>query len=645
MNLINLKKIVHTRFGGVLMLFIVFIAISFISRTVLLLMSFADVSLNPLNILWSYGAGLFMDTVAFSYFMIPFVLILTFISDRFFNSAIHKRLAFVVYFITFGILIFNGIAEYFFWEEFGVRYNFIAVDYLVYTTEVLGNIKESYPLPLLITGILIADIALIWLVIKKRFLAVSLESKSVTKTRLRTGFFLLLIPVLSFILIKNTTIEITKNRYNNELAKNGIHSLFAAFLNNELDYETFYATRSNEENFRQLRPMLKTVNSEYLNNKPFDISRQITNSGEEKRYNVVFITVESLSGEFLSYKGSKLGKITPNLDAIADSSLFFTNLYAIGTRTIYGLEAATLGAPPKPGQSVIKRPNNENMFSVGQLFKERGYQLKFIYGGHGYFDNMNSYFSKNGYEIVDRSDLKKDEVTFSNAWGACDQDLFNRTLKECDQSFAAGKPFLNHLMTTSNHRPFTYPDGVVDIPSGISRAGGVKYCDFAIGEFLRKASQKPWFKNTLFVILADHCAGSAGQSELPFKEYQIPFIIYNPGLVHPQKIDKLCSQIDVAPTLLGIMNWTYKSKFFGKDIVKMAPEEERAFISNYQKLGYIKNDRLTILSPQQKITHYKIDLETGNMKVENADRKIEEEAVIYYQSANYVYKNKLNKWN
>jgi hypothetical protein len=77
----------------------------------------------------------------------------------------------------------------------------------------------------------------------------------------------------------------------------------------------------------------------------------------------------------------------------------------------------------------------------------------------------------------------------------------------------------------------------------------------------------------------------------------------------------------------------------------MAPEEERAFISNYQKLGYIKNDRLTILSPQQKITHYKIDLETGNMKVENADRKIEEEAVIYYQSANYVYKNKLNKWN
>jgi phosphoglycerol transferase MdoB-like AlkP superfamily enzyme len=645
MRSINLNKILHSRFGGILLLYIVFISISLISRTVLLSMSFVDMSMNPLNILWSYGAGLFMDTVAFSYFMIPFVLFLTFISDRLFNSGIHKWIAWTIYFVTFYILLFNGVAEYFFWEEFGVRYNFIAVDYLVYTTEVLGNIKESYPLPLLISAILIADIALMFLILKKNLLAVSLASKSNRKHRLLTGLALLAIPVTSFILIKNTTVEITKNRYNNELAKNGIHSLFAAFLNNELDYNTFYATQNNEENFKQLHSMLKSENSEFLSNKPFDISRQITNSREEKRYNVVFITVESLSAEFLGFKGSKLGKITPNLDAIADSSLFFTNLYAIGTRTVYGLEAANLGAPPKPGQSVIKRLNNENMFSLGQIFKERGYLLKYIYGGYGYFDNMNHFFSNNGFEIVDRSDLKKEEITFANTWGVCDQDLFNRTLKECDKSVAAGKPFLNYVMTTSNHRPFTYPDGVIDIPTHTSRAGGVKYCDYAIGEFLKKASTKSWFKNTLFVIMADHCAGSAGQVELPFMDYQIPFIIYNPSLIHPQQISKLCSQIDVAPTLLGVMNWSYKSKFFGKDIRKMAPEEERAFISNYQKLGYIKNNRLIILSPQQKITNYKIDPQKGEMKTNAIDQDLQNEAIIYYQSANYVYKEKLDKWD
>jgi phosphoglycerol transferase MdoB-like AlkP superfamily enzyme len=500
-------------------------------------------------------------------------------------------------------------------------------------------------MPLLISGILIADAALIYYIVKKKYLEFSFRSKSTLKSRLRTGLALLLLPILSFILIRNTTVEITKNRYNNELAKNGIHSLFSAFLNNELDYETFYATHPNEDNFRQLKTLLKTENSEYLNSDTFDIRREITNLGEEKRHNVVFITVESLSGEFLKYKGSKLGKITPYLDALADSSLFFTNLYAIGTRTVYGLEAATLAAPPKPGQSVVKRPNNENMFSLGQLFKKRGYSLKYIYGGYGYFDNMNNFFSHNGYEIVDRNDLKKDEITFANTWGVCDQDIFNRALKECDQSFAEGKPFLNHVMTTSNHRPFTYPDGIIDIPSHTSRAGGVKYCDLSIGEFINKASEKPWFKNTLFVILADHCAGSAGQAELPFMEYQIPFLIYNPELVHPQEVGKLCSQIDVAPTLLGVMNWTYETKFFGKDILKMAPEEERAFISNYQKLGYIKNNHLTILSPQQRITNYLINPENGEMKVERAIPEMENESIIYYQSANYVYKNKLNKWD
>ena len=645
MNVLNRRKALQSRFGGILLLYLVFVSISLVSRTVLFLMSVSDISFNPFYILWSYVAGLFMDTVAFSYFMIPFVLFQMLVPDKVFNSGVHRFLAYASYFITFFILLFNGVSEYFFWEEFGVRYNFIAVDYLVYTTEVLGNIKESYPLPLLISGILAIDIALTAIVVKKKLLEDSLASKTNLKIRLKTGFALLGLPIISFLLIKNTTVEFTGNRYNNELAKNGIYSLFAAFLNNELDYETFYATRSNEENFKQLRGLLKTTNSEYLSNETFDITRKISNQGEEKKYNVVFITVESLSGEFLSYKGSKLGKLTPNLDALADSSLFFNNLYAIGTRTIYGLEAVTLGAPPKPGQSVIKRPNSENLFSIGRIFKQRGYDLKYIYGGNGYFDNMNAFFSDNGYQIIDDGDFEEEDVTFKNAWGVCDQDLFNRTLKECDKSYASGKPFLNHLMTTSNHRPFTYPDGMIDIPSHSGRPGAVKYCDFAIGEFIRKASERPWFSNTLFVIVADHCAGSAGQAELPFMEYQIPFLIYNPGIVRPMQIGKLCSQIDVAPTLLGIMNWSYDTKFFGKDILKMAPEEERAFISNYQKLGFIKNNRLSILSPQQKITHYTINPEKGEMKAESKDAETENEAIIYYQSANYVYKNKLNRWN
>jgi phosphoglycerol transferase MdoB-like AlkP superfamily enzyme len=191
------------------------------------------------------------------------------------------------------------------------------------------------------------------------------------------------------------------------------------------------------------------------------------------------------------------------------------------------------------------------------------------------FDNMNYFFENNGYKVVDRSLIPDNEVTFANAWGICDQDLFTKVLSEADLSFAAGKPFLNLAVTTSNHRPFTYPEGFIDIPSGTNREGAVKYCDYAIGELIRKASTKPWFNNTLIIVMADHCAGSAGQAELPFKEYQIPFIIYNPSLIQPQKADQLSSQVDVAPTLFGLLNWSYESKFFGKDILKMNPQDER----------------------------------------------------------------------
>ncbi len=635
------SKIRNGRFGLLYWILVVFLLTAFISRTVLLGYSAHEVDLGILSLLKVYLLGLFFDLVAFSYFMIPVVLILTFLPDRF----LKKGVLYIIFFLVFFIILFNGASEYFFWEEFGVRYNFIAVDYLVYTTEVLGNINESYPIPFLVSAIFVVDIFFIYLLIKTRKLKAIAESKSTARNRWIVGLCLLVLPVFSYFTVNYTWAEKSGNRYNNELSKNGIYSLFAAFFSNELDYETFYAKRANPDNFKELNGLLKSTNSIAKGSSPFDITRQITNTGEEKKYNVIFITVESLSGEFLEYMGSKKGKLTPNLDTLANKSLLFTNFYAVGTRTIWGLEAVALSAPPKPGQSVIKRPNNENMFSMGQIFKQKGYALKFIYGGYGYFDNMNYFFGNNGFSIIDRSDLAKDEVTFTNAWGVCDQDLLNRVLKESDGSYASGKPFLNLVMTTSNHRPFTYPEGMVDIPSGKNREGAVKYCDYAIGEFVRKASQKPWFKNTLIVVMADHCAGSAGQTELPFMDYQIPLIVYNPGLIAPQKIDKLCSQIDVAPTLFGLLNWSYESKFFGKDIVKMEPSEERAFIANYQKLGYIKNDRLTILSPQEKVTYYRIDRFKGTMEVAPKDEDLLNEAITYYQSANYVYKKKLNKWN
>ncbi|GBE37329.1 lipoteichoic acid synthase 2 [bacterium BMS3Bbin07] len=541
-------------------------------------------------------------------------------------------------FVNINLLVFNAFSEWFFWDEFGKRFNFIAVDYLVYTQEVIHDILESYPIPLLLAAVFIISSVIFYFIYRKRgILDSAFDSTQGYLRRLRVAAVFILLPVLFFnVLDKQSIAEISDNQYDNELSKNGLYSLFSAFRNNTLEYDDFYKTED-----------ITTVMSNLKNLTGFDdnSSQFIKKDGDELKYNIVLIMVESLSAEYMGIFGDNRG-LTPNLDRLAGKALFFDNFYATGTRTIRGMEAVTLSVPPTPGRSIVKRPDNHNMFSSGFVFKEKGYENKFIYAGYGYFDNMNEFFSHNGFGIVDRTNMSREEITFSNVWGVCDEDLFNKALKESDESYRRGKPFFNYIMTTSNHRPYTYPEGKIDIPSHTGRAGGVKYTDYSIAQFLKKAEGRPWFENTVFVIVADHNGGSAGKTSLPAWRYRIPLLIYAPKIIAPNTISKLSSQIDLMPTLFSIMNWSYESKFYGRDILD-EKFRERAFIGTYQKLGFLREGRLVVLEPDRSGHEYK----TANQGLRSIKYekiaplyKDELDAITYYQSASYLYKHHLNRW-
>src|SRR6185436_2097905 len=233
---------------------------------------------------------------------------------------------------------------------------------------------------------------------------------------------------------------------------------------------------------------------------------------------------------------------------------------------------------------------NEALFTLGSVFEDRGFDTAFVYGGYGYFDNLNYFFSHNDYRAVDRTALAKEDIHYENIWGVADEDLFTLAMREMDDSTrrGPGRPFFMHVMTTSNHRPYTYPPGRIDIPSGTGRSGAVKYTDYAIGEFLRKARDHAWFDDTVFVITADHGASARGTTQIPLAKYRIPLFIYSPAHVAPGRFERLMSQIDIAPTVLGLLNMGYSSKFYGHDVFKVAPEADRALLGNYQTLGYMK---------------------------------------------------------
>ncbi|MCC8371325.1 MAG: sulfatase-like hydrolase/transferase [Rickettsia endosymbiont of Pseudomimeciton antennatum] len=607
----------------------IYLIFQFITR--ILLSSYAlwqqQITISDLASIFVIGS--LNDLVSLCYFL-PVILLLI--------IGFHKLLArykllylsccFVSYFCTIALLIFITIAEITFWDEFGVRFNFIAVDYLIYTHEIIGTVKESLPYVEILLAIIV--IALLISFFLRKY--ITNHANTLNSTRhILSMIILFLFSLVAFNFYNPNKIDVNSNKYAIELARNGNYQFFSAFFNNSLDYDSFYPVVDKKQALDTVRTSLSK--NEELYSDDSTIARYIkANSSNSKKYNIIFITVESLSSEFMGKFGNQQN-ITPNLDRLADQSIFFTNLYAVGTRTVRGLEAITLSIPPTPGSSIIRRPDNQSLFNVSTVFKDQGYVTNFLFGGYSYFDNLQNYFHGNGYNIVDRGNLKSNEISFSNIWGVADEDILIKSLELADQNYKEGKPFFSLIMTTSNHRPYTFTEGRIDLPSGSGRNAAVKYTDYAIGKFLELAKTHPWFENTIFVITADHCASSAGKTDLPINKYHIPLLIYAPNILKPQIVDNLASQIDIVPTILGLLNFSYNSKFFGQDILNMPTN--RAFISTYQLLGFMKDNHLIILRPQEQAKTYKLVGE-DKIEIENIPSLVEE-AISFYQIAYDLY--------
>ena len=647
------KNILNTRLSVVISFVLQFLFISSIVRLIFYIWSFSSLDFSIVGFLRMIFTGLFFDVGVISFFSFFYILYLLLLPNKWIGNIFDKIITYAFYIITTLILTFSFFAEFTFWEEFQNRFNFIAVDYLIYTYEVVQNINQSYPIPLLLLIIFSLVFLQYYILRKLKVFKNTFTSKRMRKQRIFL-FLGLLIPVFFGFVIKNNNAEWSKNRYENEISKAGIYSFFAAFRNNELSYTDFYKTQDLDYSLKSLKEKLKTKNDTLSSKEKYNISRTIKSYKAAITPNIIFICLESFNADFLEHFGNKKN-ITPNLDALLKQSVFFENIYATGTRTVRGMEAIILSVPPSPGRSIVKREKNTNLINIGNVFKRKGYSRTFFYGGDGYFDNMNNFFGGNGFDIVDRgrgylfgdsftakrTNIEDADIQFENAWGICDEDIYKQVIKEADKSFANDIPFFNFIMTTSNHRPYTYPDNKIDIPSGTGRDGAVKYTDFAIGEFLNKIKDKPWFNNTVIAIMADHCASSAGKWELNVGKYHIPALIYNLPNTSKIKLKKQTSQIDFFPTLFGYLGWNYNSDFYGKDINRINENEQRVFIGNYRKLGLLKNNKLIVLGDQKKVSSYIYEKMTNTLKPVKEDANLLKEIITYYQTNDYRYKEGL----
>ena len=628
----TIRSLRDTRYWGLVYLTGFFVLLSFLTRLGLVVTSGELLNQSFLNTFSVFAIGLLYDLGAVAYVIAIAGLVAALVPDGLFGRRFHGMLLLIGWpALVFGAL-FVATAEFLFWNEFSSRFNFIAVDYLVYTREVIGNIRESYSAGWIFTALGCLTVIISVFTVKPVWWAARAAAGN-WRRRCGVGLLCLMVPIGSFYALSDSPRLLIENSVARELAGNGYYDFMRAFRNNDLDFKTFYATLPDyEAESANLAEFEKAQTSAVFSSQTGVINRRYIGRENSSRLNVVLVTMESMGAEYVGALGGKRG-LTPVLDGLSEQSLFFTATYATGLRTVRGLEAVTLSIPPLPGHAIPARRDNKNFQTLGSVLRSKGYDTIYLYGGYAHFDNMKDFFGGNGYEVIDRTDIPRENISHETIWGVADEDLLGHAIKTFDARYALGKRFFGHVMTTSNHRPFTFPSGRIDIASGTGREGAVRYADWAIGDFLQKAAARPWFNDTVFVFIADHTSLGRGRVDLDPRNFHIPFLIYSPQHVTPKKIHYVNSQIDLPPTVLALLGVGYDSQFFGQDILTEGVHHQRAFMANYLTVGYLEGGKLVQLMPNRRktvvdATSFSV-LESATMGVEPLVR----EAISHYQFA------------
>jgi phosphoglycerol transferase MdoB-like AlkP superfamily enzyme len=238
----------------------------------------------------------------------------------------------------------------------------------------------------------------------------------------------------------------------------------------------------------------------------------------------------------------------------------------------------------------------QNFYTLALGLGKQGYQTEFVYGGEAHFDNMRGFFTGNGFQkVVDRSDMN---VTFEGAWGACDEDLFTASLSRLKQLHSEKKPFFSLIFTSSNHEPFEFPDGKITLydPAKQTVNNAVKYADYALGKFIAEAKKQDYWKDTVFLIVADHDNRVYGNSLVPINKFHIPGLIMGAD-IEPRQIKTVASQIDLGPTLLSLMGVSSTHPMIGRDLARESDGPGRAMLQFDNYFAWLEGSSATILRP------------------------------------------------
>jgi phosphoglycerol transferase MdoB-like AlkP superfamily enzyme len=545
------------------------------------------------------------------------------------------------------LFLFMELATPAFMLQYDVRPNRLFIEYLRYPKEVLSTLWNGFRLPLLggiFLTVLIAALLNRLLKLPQSVLSTWSPWKN-----------LLLWPVAVVIVsfgIRSTTdhraanpafFAITGDAMVNSIVINSTYSVLYALysMKHEARSSEIYGKLPHKEMLQYSLdwPWLKSYQ---FNNPEYPtLHFQTATTMRARPLNLVIILQESMGATFVKSLGGLA--VTPELEKLKSEGIWFDRLFATGTRSVRGIEAVIAGYLPTPAQSVVKLSNSQNNFTtLGSVLQTAGYATQFIYGGEAHFDNMRGFFTNNGFkDIVDLPKIKN--PTFVGSWGASDEDLFTAAHKELQLLHRGEKPFFSLIFTSSNHEPFEFPDDRIDLHEQPKNSvnNAVKYADWAMGRFIATAKQSDYWKDTVFLIVADHDNRVYGNNLIPVEKFQIPGLILG-GPIQPETISAIASQIDLAPTLLSLVGVSSCHTMVGRDFTLDKTTPGRAFLQFENYFALMEDEKIIVLKPNAEATIANYDQHTkklvlSNELVTDTDKK---RALAHVQLPSYLYRER-----
>ena len=510
-----------------------------------------------------------------------------------------------VYLISvIGLFIFMEVATPPFISEYDIRPNYLFVEYLKYPKEVFSMLFVGYKLELL-AGFVIVP-ALLWPISRGLKLQLQQVQRNSLMLALPLSFIALLLAVgaarstLDHRPVNPSTVAFSSDTLVNSLPLNSLYSMANAIYEMKHEESGFpYGATTDGLAIAAVRSDMHLPIGDFLSDSIPTARFQTVRNSSDRPKNLVIIIEESLGAEFVGALGGL--PLTPNLDQLSDEGIWFENLYATGTRSARGLEAIVTGFPPTTSQSVLKLGRaQKDFFTIGAFLKQQGYDTSFIYGGEAQFDNMRRFFASNGFDtVIDKHDFEN--PSFLGSWGVADEDVFDYA-HAYFQSMPTDKPFASVLFTTTNHSPWEFPDGKIELfeepKATVNNA--VKYADYAIGQYIRKAKDSSYWDNTVFLIVSDHNSRVYGSEIVPIERFHIPGLILG-GSIEPQRWSRVASQTDLLPTLLSLVGVGGMHPAPGLDLTR--PDIDsipgRAVMQFRETQAYRRNDQVVVLRKEK----------------------------------------------